>query len=101
MFYLEKTNIAELNQYYFYERMVSQLQSEVLFLRSHLKSKENYFLEKIKFLRKQLESASNSVRRDEAFFLSWRDKVNLQTPDLENRYLVKLPTEITSIKQFS
>ena len=25
------------------------------------------------------------MRRDEAFFLSWRDKVNLQTQDLENR----------------
>ena len=65
--------------------MVSQLQSEVLFLRSQLKSKENYFLEEIKFLREQFEYASNSVRRDEAFFFSWRDKVNLQTQDLENR----------------
>ena len=25
------------------------------------------------------------MRRDKAFFLSWRDKVNLQTQDLENR----------------
>ena len=82
---LGKTNAAELNQYYFHERMVSQLQSKVLFLRSQLKSKENYFLEEINFLRQQLESASNSVRCDEASFLSWRDKVNLQTQDLENR----------------
>ena len=82
---LGKTNAADLNQYYFYERMVFQVQSEVLFLRSQLKSTENYFLEEIKLLREQLESASSSVRRDEAFFLSWRDKVNLQTQDLENR----------------
>ena len=64
--------------------MVSQLQSEVLFLRSQLKSKENYFVEESKFLREQLESVSSSVRRDEVYFLSWRDKVNLQTDDLEN-----------------
>ena len=44
---LGKTNAAEVNQYYFYERMVSQLQSEILFLRFQLKSKENYFLEEI------------------------------------------------------
>ena len=42
-------------------------------------------MEEIKFLKKQLESASSSVRRDEAFFLPWRDKVILQTQDLENR----------------
>ena len=65
--------------------MISQLQTQVLFLRSQLKSKENYFLEEIEFFREQLESASGSVRRDGAFFLSWRDKVNLQTQDLENR----------------
>ena len=64
--------------------MVSHLQLKVLFLRSQLKenlkrSKGNYFLEEIKFLREQLESASSSVRHDEGFFLSWRDKVNLQT----------------------
>ena len=28
---LGKTNVVEVNQYYFYERMVSQLQSEVFF----------------------------------------------------------------------
>ena len=63
-----KTNAAEVIQYYFYERMGSQLQSEVSFLKSHLKLKENYFLKEIKFLRKQLESASSSVIREEAFF---------------------------------
>ena len=65
---LRKTNAVEVNQYYFYERIFCQLQSEVLFLRSQLKSKENYFLEEIKFLLEQLDSASSSVRRDEAFF---------------------------------
>ena len=95
-----KTNAVEVNQHYFYERMVSQLQLGVLFLRSQLELKKNCFLEEIEILREQLESASSSVRRDEAFFLSWRDKVNLQTQDLENRSC-KLPMEITSIKQFS
>ena len=50
--------------------MVSQVQSKVSFLRSQLRSKENYFLEEINFLREQLESASSSVRRGEAFFVS-------------------------------
>ena len=54
-------------------------------MRSQLKSKENYFLEEIKFLREQLEPASSSARRDEVFFLSWRNKVNLQTQYLETR----------------
>ena len=67
---LGKTDAVEVNQYCFYEGMVSQLQSEVLFLRSQLKSKKNYFLEEIKFLKKQLESASSLARRDEVFFLS-------------------------------
>ena len=52
---------------------------KLFFLRSQFKPKESYFLEE------QLESASRSVRRDEAFFVSWKDKVNLQTQDLENR----------------
>ena len=82
---LGKTDAVEVNQYCFYEGMVSQLQSEVLFLRSQLKSKRNYFLEEIKFLRKQLESASSLARRDEVFLLSWRDNINLQTQHLENR----------------
>ena len=42
-------------------------------------------MEEVKFLRQQLESASSSVRRDEAFFLFSRDQVNLQTQDLENQ----------------
>ena len=65
--------------------MVSKLQSEVLFLRAQLTSKENYFMQEIEFLREQLESVLSSVRRGEPFFLSWKDKVNLQKQDLENR----------------
>ena len=65
---LGKTNAAEVNQYYFHEKMVYKLQSKVLFLMSQLKSKENYFLQEINFLRQQLESASNSVRWRKRFF---------------------------------
>ena len=80
--------------------MVSKLQKEVLFFRAQLKSKENYFLEEVNFLREQLESASSSSRRDEVFLLSWRDKVSLQKQDLENPF-VRHPIEVTSLKQFS
>ena len=58
--------------------MVSQLQSEVLFLRLQLKSKENYFFKEIEFLREQLKSASSLVRRDKSFFFSWRNKVTVR-----------------------
>ena len=46
---LGKTNMTEVNQNYFYERMVSQLQSEVLSLRAQLKSRKTFFFEDIKF----------------------------------------------------
>ena len=48
--------------------MVYQLQSEVLFLRPQLKSKEKYFLKEIKFLREKSESTSTSARCDKVFF---------------------------------
>ena len=45
-----------------------QLQSEVLLLTAQLKSKKNYFLKEITFLREQSESTSSSARYDKVLF---------------------------------
>ena len=54
-----ETNLSQANHNYFilYERMITDLKSEIKFLRDQVDSKETYFHEEIKLLRQQLETA--------------------------------------------
>ena len=58
-----------------YERMLSNLRSEIIFLREQLKSKDNNFRDELSCLQKQLEECLylSSLKRDGHDFVSYRD----------------------------
>ena len=62
-----------------YERMLSNLQSETIFLREQLKLKDDHFRDEISYLRKQLEECLHlsSLKRDDHDFVSYRKILNL------------------------
>ena len=62
-----------------YERMLSNLQSETIFLREQLKLKDDHFRDEISYLRKQLEECLHlsSLKRDDHDFVSYREILNL------------------------
>ena len=69
-----------------YERMISNLQSETLFLRERLKSKDIYFNGEILHLRNQLNDCLHriQIKRDDSDFLSCTDKLNLLKKNLNS-----------------
>ena len=62
-----------------YERMLSNLQSETIFLREKLELKDDHFRDEISYLRKQLEECLHlsSLKRDDHDFVSYREILNL------------------------
>ena len=69
-----------------YERMISNLQSETLFLREQLKSKGIYFSGEILYLRNQLNDCLHriQIKRDDSNFLFCVDKLNLLQKNLNS-----------------
>ena len=59
--------------------MIENLKSENSFLKEQLKSRENYFLEEIKFLRGHLSTVMTPVMRDGVISLSCTEQINLHT----------------------
>ena len=61
-----------------YERMLSNLQSETIFLREQLKLKDDHFRDEISYLRKQLEECLHlpSLKHDDHDFVSYREILN-------------------------
>ena len=69
-----------------YERMISNLQSEALFLKEQLKFKDIYFNGEILYLRNQLNDCLHriQIKRDDSDFLSCTDKLNLLKKNLNS-----------------
>ena len=72
----EKRNINNICM--LYERMLSNLQSETIFLREKLELKDDHFRDEISCLRKQLEECLHlsSLKRDDHDFVSYREILN-------------------------
>ena len=56
--------------------MLSNLQSETIFLREQLKLKDDHFRDEIWYLWKQLEECLSSLKRDDHDFVSYREILN-------------------------
>ena len=77
-----------------YERMITQLQSEVTFLRNQLQNKENHYREELEFLRSQLNSCTvRPVIHDDAG-LGKKNIHQIEAPKPPERR--SLPLELSS-----
>ena len=71
-----------------YERIISNLESEILFLREELKTREMHFIEEIRFLNKTCNNSVNisgSTAHDDANFFSHQQNINFQDKNRKNR----------------
>ena len=67
-------NLCKSHQNIMYERVISNLQAEINFLRRQLAERDNYLMEEINFLRKQLETRTRKHGEDD--LLSYVKKSN-------------------------